>query len=640
MENRSFLVLCCAALLALLAWFALRTDDRRSVELELPTVATKSSDVLDALPTASVTERSAAIRELAVVNTDVTEPPSASDAAGVAGTVRISGHVMELSGTPVPGVTVVQRDGPESSVTDSAGRFELNFRPSHWTAVLRVQAAEWSTVFECHVSITDLNRDHSVVVAPAIRLGGRVVDSSGMELPWTHLSITGTDRLDANFPYSLDGTQQHIVRGSTGETGTFLIERAPLLNRGGPFKLAAIKRGFVTASIPLPTESTLDLLFVLEAEAVADTAVMEGIVLLPDGNAAVHARVRIGEMRTDTDFEGNFQFHVTRSADAKLALTAGLDGYGPALIESFGATWNTYLHGATGKVRLQLVPDVELRGVLVDARGEPLEGWQISLNDPTQLSDRSSPPEQVEQTASGDRLVETDASGGFRLHGLLQRDYHLRVMQRETLLMFTAGPFTAGDADIILRAPADAIYPILRGTVVDRAGLPIQFAQVSPQIITHQRGDRVSSEGLVGVKTDESGSFTLLNVPKQHIHLSVGGDPLIPQRFDLDANVDPLHVELNVARRCHFRVIASGSVTDDLRYGLVNASGDALVIATFRGGGSTGGHRFELSPGENPVRAVSQDAQRLQVYRGDAVIHEQSIWLDAQGVTEISVELP
>jgi len=149
-----------------------------------------------------------------------------------------------------------------------------------------------------------------------------------------------------------------------------------------------------------------------------------------------------------------------------------------------------------------------------------------------------------------------------------------------------------------------------------------------------------SSTALKATVTDAEGKFVLHDVPKEHVHFNVGGDAVTPQMFEWSREMDPQALVFEVARRCHFRLKFSGGDSEPLSYAIVDEAGEELQITTYQAGGSSSSTRQPLEAGDNPVRSISQNAQQLRVFKRQELIHEQTIWIDPSGVTEIVVELP
>lgn len=391
--------------------------------------------------------------------------------------------------------------------------------------------------------------------------------------------------------------------------------------------------------IPLPTVTTHDLSIVLTS-IVEEWPQLRGSVLLPDGNPAVGARVRLGDLSAQTGDDGRYALPVVTQLADELPLAAGLDDYAPALIERYGATVNTALPLTPPEAVLQLGPALSISGVLLEAAGEPATGWQIQLHDGTEISRMQFPPDLAERVGKGLISTSTKGDGKFLLTNLLPRDYTLLARDQKTLQTFYSDPIPAGDNDVVLRVPADGLHESVKGVVVDLSGLPVEHASVSVGLILYRTSNGYSSTALKAVVTDAEGNFELRDVPKEYVHFNVGGDAVTPQLFEWSDEMDPQSLVLEVARRCHFRLKVSGGDPESLSYAIVDEAGDELQITTYHAGGSSSSTRQPLEAGDNPVRSISQDAQQLRVFERQELVHEQAIWLDPEDVTEIVVELP
>lgn len=635
------LISCCGALLLSIAlWSILTRDDSAPLELEAgPTkvaVQDAPSVPLDRPNATQVGREDADPEVTAEVTAAASAEPSAQDPVTV---TLLSGRVRDLFGIPVAGVSVRQVGAPQLVRTDSDGRFRIDFDSKGAGHTLRVDDERWATVYECEVALGAAERDHFIVVAPAIEIAGQVVDEAGQGVSLADVSIDGLGLAASHFPLPLSGNRLAQFRTKTKADGSFVIDPAPLLSDAQPYSLAAAQQGYRGAAVSLPRMSTRDVSLVL-TRTVREDAQITGIVLLPDGGPAARARVRLGMTNARAGDDGRFALPIVEYLDDGLALAAGLDEYGPAVIESFGATVNGNRPEAPPDVVLQLGPMLEIRGVLLGEDGEPASSWQVSLHDATLISRRKFPPDAAEGLGKGSSSASTDQDGRFRLHSLLPREYTLLVRNTETLQSFYSAPIEAGDTNVVLRVPPDGLYASVKGIVVDLSGLPVEHADVAVGLMLHRSEYGYAATSLDGVSTDAEGRFELSAVPKQLVHFQVSGDAVMPQHFEWQDGMDPEALVLEVALRCHFKLRVAATDVAFLRYAVLDANGGELEITTHTAGAWSSNTRCELQVGDNPVRTVSQSAQTLRIFNGQAVLHEQSIWLDPQAVTEIAVELP
>jgi hypothetical protein len=640
MLARILFSLCIVALLAIALWSSLSGDDGSVVELDVE--ATEVEAAPQPLAPLAQPERSDTDRQPAAAIPDVAPaaPVADSSEAGEAPSrILIEGRVYDLQGVPVAGVSVGQVDSERRVVTGSDGRFRLDFETERTAQRLRADDPRWTTVYECQVALNGLGREHFIVVAPAIELGGHVLDEAGQGVVWPSVTIDHLGLVAADFPLPLDGNRLVSFRASSKEDGSFTLKQAPRVSGGLGVKLRATQKGYEPTMIALPAVTTHDLSIVLTS-IVDEGPKLRGIVLLPDGDPAVGARVRLGDLSAQTGDDGRYALPLVTQLDDELPLAAGLDDHAPALIERYGATVNAAQPLTPPEAVLQLGPALAIGGVLLDQTGEPASGWQIQLHDGTEISRMRFPPELAEKVGKGIISASTKADGKFRLTNLLPRDYTLLARNQKTLQTFYSDPIPAGDTDVVLRVPPGGLHDSVQGVVVDLSGLPVEHASVSVGLILYRTSNGYSSTALRATVTDAEGKFVLNDVPKEHVHFNVGGDAVTPQMFEWSSEMDPQALVLEIARRCHFRLKYSGDESESLSYAIVDEAGEELQITTYQAGGSSSSTRQPLEAGDSPVRSISQNAQQLRVFERQELIHEQTIWLDPSDVTEIVVELP
>lgn len=538
---------------------------------------------------------------------------------------RVRGSVLGLVGEPLGGVPLALEREPERELARSRpdGGFELVLQPlpsAGWAgACLSVSDARWAVVRTSCVGADE--RPLLVVLAPAVSLAGRVVDEQGAAVVDADLRLESGPELFAGFPQVLDGTAEHETHATTSDAqGSFALERCP---SGAGLVLAAYAPGFLARRVPVPTSSRADLELVLARDPEQARCAVVGTVRRADGSAAGGASVRLGQQATQARADGSFRLGCGSPFD-ETPLVAWLPGLQPAVLERFGeraraATDASSAQDALGPIELVLGPPaLALAGRLLDARGEPLAGWEVSLAEGTPLDAFRMPPELLEaQIARTPLPVLSDSEGAFRIAGLLARRYVVHAWERASLLSLRSEPVEAGRQDLELRLGPDAVRERLAGTVVSLGGLPLAGASVRVQMVVHQADFGSSSISGDAVRCDESGRFELRDVPREELIVSVGGPDLIPQAFAIAAHEpDDGHV-LRVAARCHFRV-APADGEPWASFALEDADGHELQIFTFNEGGWGSSNRVELGQGATRPYAVSEEARTLVLFRQGA----------------------
>lgn len=641
MLARSLFVLGLFVLLSAAVWLALGHSSDTVAALEQvakePDPVPVALDPLSA-PRASKSERETAQSDEASVLVD--EVAAAATTEPIDESFDLRARVLDLQGRPVADVNVRQVGEQRDAQSDREGVFQLRIVPGKFGTVLRANDADWTTVHECEVAKGGLGRDHFIVVAPALRIAGTVVDEAGKAVQSARVGVGGLRDLADSFPLPLDGNRLVRFEVSSEADGSFVIESAPQIRSDLQFRLFAKQAGFVEGSEPLPSYATDDVRFVLE-RAVDATPKLTGIVLLPNGSPAVDASVKLGFNFAKATADGSFAMSLEHAVAGDDALVAGLKDYGPAFIADYGATLNATLPQLPQLLVLQLGPKLVIRGVLLDDAGAPAQKWQIGLSDATVISSNQYPPELAETVGTGETTVNTKSDGSFRLRNLLAREYTLIVRSRATLQTFYTRPIAAGTADLVLRVPSDGLHAEVNGIVVDRAGHPIEHVNVAVGLYLHRGDNGYSATSVSGVRTNESGQFTLRDVPTEHVHFQVSGDSITGEHFEWMPEMNPEALVFEVARRRYFRVALDRADSASMSYGFVDAEGNEMMATSYEVGSSSSMSRLSLSPGLNPVLAISEDARKLQVFDAQRErIHEQPVWFDDSDVTVIRIELP
>ena len=297
-------------------------------------------------------------------------------------------------------------------------------------------------------------------------------------------------------------------------------------------------------------------------------------------------------------------------------LVAALPGVQPAVVEGFG-----------GQVKKSVSPVVlylggeslSINGIVLDAEGEPAVGWRVSLYDPTTVSLGTVPPVSAEQltSASGRSSVSTDGEGRFRIEGLRDRSYRIQAYHQKSLAMIRSESVPAGTTDLVLRLGRDALSGKVRGQVVSRRGVPLAGVQVTPVLITTRIQNGKSWQSGETTTTDERGNFELDGVPLLEGELSVSGSAVIPQGIEVSPDQNLLTLTLEVAARCHLRIVVSGPLAEAKRFRILDATDQPLSIYTFDSSGWSSSTTQTLIDGRSPTVAVSEDARTLVFQKDD-----------------------
>ena len=555
-------------------------------------------------------------------------------------TVTVHGRVLDPTGAPLAGVPIVSDDAPRRALAESngAGRFSASLAVVGRSATLQAMAGRYATVRGCVVEARTADREQILVAAPAIDLGGRVVDEAGQGLAGARVSVGLTSDLLRAFPLPLDRSTRTSYSMETDEAGGFRLERVPAVPGA---MLRAALTGYACEPVPEPNVSRLD--FVLEMRADSGRALeVEGVVRLPDGTPAAGAAVRYGYERDTTDEAGHFALPLQADLEESLPLAAGLEGYGPAVVPRFGALLAEHAPLPPPPLVLYLAANpLELSGRVVDEAGVGQPGWRVYIPVATTLSSGELPPSTAETLGGGELASRTGEDGSFRITGLGNRDYALRAYHLDTLQVIESEPLPAGTTDIVLTARAHDLYPLVHGTVQAHDGTPVPAVRVRLSLVLHQEEVGNLSIGGAEVVTAADGSFTMEDVPRAHAHLSADGMDIMPRSLDMADVSDPAQVLLVVVRRLHFRLVTAAATKEDVSFELLDAADGPLPLYLFEANGWSSRSRIHLVDGNTPVHGVSEDAVALRALAEDGrEIRRQAIFLTPGQVTDIRVDIP
>ncbi|HET6204277.1 MAG TPA: sigma-70 family RNA polymerase sigma factor [Planctomycetota bacterium] len=542
----------------------------------------------------------------------------------------LRGRVLGADGTPLPGVRVEARwqgteeRGPQA-VSGADGGFEMQ-APDR-SGQIHAVGPELTTVL-AGVYGDPRRRDPVVVVAPRIALGGRVVDEESLPVRDVQVAIDVPATFRTRFREILDASVAVESRTATDEQGLFAFPDVPRVEGG---RLLATRQGFQPHEEPSPAFADANLVITLRRPRSAD-ALVRGRVVDADGNPVAEANVSFGLNTTRSDDKGEFAFKIEEpeSFNARMrriptALLALKKGFLPA---RYDAPLKDGRPSWPSSVTLRLGGSpLAISGRVLDARGEPVSGARVWLADPTLFGATERGLRHVENLIVDERsdhwrFVQTDATGAFRIEGLLDRPYRLAALDRETLLRTEEGPFQAGDENVLLRMPAGALYDRVAGRVTSRSGRPVAGATIFPMcdaFRTALDGNAASTshDALDGVKTDAEGRFELRRVPRSLVYLRVEGENLIPLEYGRGGELPKNRIEdleIAVDLRCHFKVeLADPASADELS--VLDAEGRALVINIFFGTGRQENERVPIVEGRSHSMAVSDAGRTLVLLR-------------------------
>jgi hypothetical protein len=219
--------------------------------------------------------------------------------------------------------------------------------------------------------------------------------------------------------------------------------------------------------------------------------------------------------------------------------------------------------------------------------------------------------------------VRTDDRGHFELGGLSQRDYRLRAIFDETLLMVDTDPITAGRRDVVIQMPADAYYSTVAGQVVSHSGIPVTGVTVRPMgdtFIMRDEGQPLGTMHAIGEQTmtDAEGRFEIGNMPRTDIYLRLDGENILPEEYGrfTEGGIETLsggaveNLRVVVSVRIHVQVELDDPRSAD-RIRILDMDRQPVVINVFAGNSRTESTTLQLVEGRTPVIVVPDTAEQM-----------------------------
>lgn len=567
----------------------------------------------------------------------------------------LHGRVLDDRGAAVSGVAVASevdsaKKAGGSATSGADGRFEMPFPKDGGRLVS--SDSRYVTVLAGLCGRQARDGEIVVVIAPRVMVAGRVVGEEGYPLPGARLEIEVPEELRTRFRTVLDRSAALAWTASTDANGAFAIDSAPRVEGA---ILRAASDGYLSFSGPLAEHSGAGLVLTL-ARPRSEDGLLRGKVVDASGSPVGGAHVAFGIDVARSEDDGAFTFKLVdpESFAAQFhaparELAAVKKGYLPARYEppivEGEPSWPAHV-----VLRLGETP-FAIEGRVVDDDGEKFPGAKVWVADATLLGAGRTGPVHFENVLAGDedtmwRQIEADGDGRFRIDGLLQRDYKLRAMDPDTLLIAEAGPFAAGAVDVEIRMPTDQLYPKVAGKVLSHAGKPVGGARIYPMcdaFHARMKGQIVSTShsALEGTTTEVDGSFILPNVPKTLVYLRVEGDGILPLEYGRYVEGDPRfadaavralpkdkieELEIVVDLRCHVQVeLADPTAADALA--VLDAEGREIVINIIAGNSRREAERAEIVDGRSYPMAVPDSGRTIVLYKAGIEVARKSVEL-------------
>ncbi len=512
------------------------------------------------------------------------------------------------------------------TVTDAAGRFEFVGPAEIRAADLVLGDRDWLV---CGSGWDADAGEQCFLAGPGVQVTGQVVDESGKGMiAFVQFSYESN---------RLPGLAQNLTRHGPGLSrsvrsttdGFFDLGMVPRL---AGLRIQATLHEFVSAHV-LATDVSGPVRLTLSTEMAVDPKGLVGIVYHADGSPAAGAEVIFGQVRGKTDQAGRFALSMQSAYyEPDSPLLAYIIGEQAAIETDFGAR---YRSRPNEEVVLRLGgAALSISGRVVDADGVGRVGVRVLLGNG---APEGIQPNNIESLIGNRRFrpVLTDADGQFTLNGLLQRDYVLRAIDLDSLLVIESDPVAAGTRDLVLSSPPLPFFELLEGVLVDRKGNGIAGAEV--RVMTEgergRRGYHSISRSDTAL-TDKDGRFTLSDCPREHVYLSVSGNAVIRQRHDVDDVAMPMR--LVGTRKLRFRIRNYVAVTGD-RFVIHDADGKKMSLEAVGLNLTTQGFfGADPIPGAS-IFHVSEDASTLVMMRHSKVLFEYPLRLRTGILNEIDL---
>ncbi|HKD99616.1 MAG TPA: hypothetical protein VKE69_01295, partial [Planctomycetota bacterium] len=272
-----------------------------------------------------------------------------------------------------------------------------------------------------------------------------------------------------------------------------------------------------------------------------------------------------------------------------------------------------------------------------DAAGKPVAEafvWLEGIGDRTWMGDEYPVVESVVAGRKDAPLVRSDASGAFRIRGLLPRNYRIDAMDAKTLAVGSAEGVAAGRSDVRIAIPANATHARLAGRVESLGGEPLAGIQVRPARMTFHTFRMAYTEDLPLVTTDAQGRFELRDVAREGVFIQAVGESIIPG--DVAAPfANPEDVHIVVSRRCHMQVELVDANEGVDGFSVFDADGKRLVIRSFRGPMTISSDSESIDSGRSKVVGVDETAKTMALFRKDKEVRRVPLALKPGELTVV-----
>lgn len=616
-------------------------------------IAAAAADTAEDLEVAAANERSVAYVEQ--VST-----PRVVDRSRV----RLAGQVLDHAGVGIPELEIAYHKGwperggpPEAELVplgrcDREGFFDVEAPRARGTLRIRGGFAtlrSWVVTGEEPVEGVE---DAMIVAVPRVQLGGVVVDERGRPLAGKRVGILVHDTV--GLPVATAGTYFESPRAAT-ETdalGSFQLRDVPA------FPLGDLGAGILCQEgrTRIPTSDRHDLRIVVappkkrvrrsrRSRPKVVYFKIRGQVVTETGEPIVGAGVLAPDsgMTANTGEDGRFELGFNRVSDAGVAVLVTAIGCAPRSVR----VWSQgERDGAAVTVRMRPL-DQRARAVVgrvLDERGDPVAGVVLTLADAVQLDDGAFHPRWVERPEPHDfgPHAVSDEQGRFRIAGVLDRGYRLRVADEATRFAVTRGPFVPGE-ECTVRIPRPHVRKALRVRVVDLAGRAVDGAEVELSVVcVHSVVERFGTStytsfvgGDVTQTSDERGGCSFAEAPGGDVRIEVLKAGFAPTVIEHGVGADEVEVQLR--RLVPFRVSAPGVDVQWSKLVLFDVAGNELKVRpAWRGDRYPTSYSFGVHGGHSGVAAVAETVHRAELHsigNHSELLRSMSVVVAREGVT-------
>lgn len=538
---------------------------------------------------------------------------------------HVLGRVLDRNGGPVAGVAVSieeerksRSDPPPLAISGPDGRFRI--ARTGGRAVLRARDERYSNVLVGLATPTRTS-ELAIVVAPAIRIAGRVSTRAGAPIA----GVTISSWIDPNLPIAtempLDHCRPEILTATTDHFGRFRIDGLPVLPEA---RLAILHPNFKSQSMRIPHAS--DTRFEITLDSPTDARVVSGTVRDASGAAVPGALVSACPARTIADDEGDFEL-VLWPTPAGRTITAVAPEHGAVQREIPVNDSGTVLWPQS--LDFVLPREMEtIHGNVRDPSGKPIGGAVVWLANPTRLGEFAGGPAFAESMYGNDPAlpwpsVTTDEFGAFRLDGLFSRAYRLRIADPRTLACAEVGG-RAGDV-LAIELPSDGEVHSITGQVVDSEGIgmPGVAIRVERPIYEESATLKVYARflSLPIASTGVDGRFTLPPCSTAGTIIRLDSDEIVPVTCalaDLDVQRE---LRLVVSARAYVRAEVAAPHDRADTFELIDADGNRLALTEQRDGCSHHFRRAVIANGRSLVFSVPATLVTAVFLKSEKEVH-------------------